>query len=59
MYCSGCGQALAPGQGFCPACGRPAVTAGPSVPGMEFQLQNYAGKVRALSIVWFIYAAFP
>jgi hypothetical protein len=24
---------------------------------MEFQLQNYAGKVRALGIVWLIYAA--
>jgi hypothetical protein len=58
MYCSGCGQALAPGQGFCPKCGRPAAAAAPTVPGMEFQLQNYAGKVRALSIVWFIYAAF-
>ncbi|MGB9408410.1 MAG: hypothetical protein WCA89_12795 [Terracidiphilus sp.] len=23
---------------------------------MEFQLQNYAGKVRALGVVWFIYA---
>jgi hypothetical protein len=28
------------------------------VPGLEFQLQNYAGKVRTLAIVWFIYAAF-
>ena len=30
----------------------------PSVPGFEYQLQNYAGKVKALSIVWYIYAAF-
>lgn len=60
MYCSGCGQALAPGQTFCPQCGRPAtapVSTVPPVPGLEFQLQNYAGKVRALSVVWFIYAA--
>jgi hypothetical protein len=28
------------------------------VPGFEFQLQNYAGKVKALAVVWFIYAAF-
>jgi hypothetical protein len=28
------------------------------VPGLEFQLQNYAGKVKALSVVWFIYAAY-
>ena len=57
MYCSACGQALAPGQGFCPKCGRPSAAPLPSVPGMEFQLENYAGKVRALAIVWFIYAA--
>jgi hypothetical protein len=58
MFCSGCGQALAPGQGFCPQCGRPAATAIPPVPGLEFQLQNYAGKIKALGVVWFIYAAF-
>ena len=58
MYCSGSGQSLLPGQGVCPQCGRPAPTAVPSVPGLEFQLQNYAGKVRALSVVWFIYAAY-
>jgi hypothetical protein len=28
------------------------------VPGLEFQVQTYAGKVKALSVVWFIYAAF-
>jgi hypothetical protein len=27
------------------------------VPGFQFQLENYAGKVRALSLVWFVYAA--
>jgi len=58
MFCSGCGQALAPGQGICPQCGRPAVAPAPPVPGMEFQLQNYAGKVKALAVVWFIYAGF-
>lgn len=56
MFCSGCGQAIAPGQGFCPQCGRPAAAPVPPVPGMEFQLESYAGKVKALSIVWFIYA---
>ena len=58
MYCSGCGQSLLPGQGVCPQCGRSAPTAVPSAPGFEFQLQNYAGKVKALSVVWFIYAAY-
>jgi hypothetical protein len=56
MYCSGCGLALAPGQGICPQCGRPATAPVPPVAGMEFQLQNYAGKIKTLGIVWFIYA---
>jgi hypothetical protein len=25
------------------------------VPNLDFQLQNYAGRIRALSIVWFVY----
>jgi len=28
------------------------------VPGLQFQVQNYAGKVKTLGIVWFIYAGF-
>jgi hypothetical protein len=28
------------------------------VSGLEFQLESYAGKVKALSVVWFIYAGF-
>ena len=56
MYCSGCGQTVAPGQSCCPQCGRPMAPPVPSVPGLEFELDNYAGKVRTLSIVWFIYA---
>jgi hypothetical protein len=28
------------------------------MPGLQFQVENYAAKVRSLSIVWFIYAAF-
>jgi hypothetical protein len=55
MYCSGCGQALEPGQGFCNRCGRPVPVA-PSVPGLQFQLSAYASRIRALSVVWFIYA---
>ena len=27
----------------------------PAVPNLGFQLQNYASRVRALSIVWFVY----
>ena len=58
MFCGGCGQALQPGQGFCPRCGRPmAATPPPPVPGLHFELESYAGRVRALSMVWFIYGA--
>ena len=36
---------------------RPAVgPAGSSRPRAEFQVEGYAGKIRALSIFWFIYA---
>ena len=56
MFCSGCGQSLAPGQAFCSQCGRPVGVPVPPVPGLEFQLDSYAGKVKLLSIFWFIYA---
>ena len=57
MFCSGCGLALAPGQAFCPQCGRPAAPAVPPVPGLQFQLESYAGKVKALGILWLVWAA--
>lgn len=60
MYCSGCGQALAQGQTFCPNCGRPVApitpVAPPPVPGYAIQLESYAGKIKALGILWFVYA---
>jgi hypothetical protein len=58
MYCSGCGQPVAPGQPVCALCGRPAAAAVPPVPGFAFEVENYAGKIRALSVVWVIYAGF-
>ena len=58
IYCSGCGQPLATGQPVCTHCGRPASAAVPPVPGFAFEVENYAGKIRALSVVWAIYAAF-
>jgi len=57
MYCSGCGQVLTPGQPTCPQCGRPVGAPVPVVPGLAYQLENYAAKVKTLSIVWFVYAA--
>lgn len=56
MFCSGCGQALAEGQAFCQQCGKPVAPPVPPVPGFQFQLENYAGKVKTLSILWFVYA---
>jgi hypothetical protein len=56
MFCSGCGVAIAPGQGVCSQCGRPVAPALPPVPGIGFELENYAGKIKTLSAVWFIYA---
>ena len=60
MYCSGCGQALAPSQTFCANCGRTAVpmapVAPPPFPGFQFQLDSYAGKVKALGTLWLVYA---
>ncbi len=56
MFCSGCGQEMAPGQAFCGSCGRPSAGVIPPVPGFQFQLENYAGKVKTLSIFWFVYA---
>ena len=58
MFCSGCGQALVQGQPVCMQCGRPVAPVVPPVPGLQFQLEHYAGKVRALSLVWFLYAAY-
>ena len=56
MFCSGCGQAMVPGQAICAQCGRPVAPVTPPVPGLQFQVESYAGKIKALGIVWFIYA---
>jgi hypothetical protein len=56
MFCSGCGQALEAGQPICPKCGRPVAQVVPPIPGLQFQLESYAGKIRVLSIFWFVYA---
>ena len=58
MFCSGCGLALAPGQAVCQRCGRPVAPTVATMPDIQFQVENYRSKVRALSVVWFIYAGF-
>jgi len=50
-------MALAAGQPFCPQCGRPVGPVIPPVPGLQFQLESFAGKVKALGVVWLVYAA--
>ena len=55
MFCSGCGQVIAPGQQVC-TCGRPvAAPPPPPVPNLAFEVANYSNRIRALSTVWFIY----
>jgi hypothetical protein len=56
MYCSGCGQAMDPGQGFCPKCGRAVALMVFPMPDPQFVLASYAGKVRVLGILWLVYA---
>ena len=58
MFCSGCGLALMPGQAVCPQCGRPVAPKVATMPDIQFQVENYRSKVKALSTVWFIYAGF-
>ena len=55
MFCSACGTPLAGRQPVCPQCGRPVAPPVPPIPNLDFQLLNYSGRIRALSIVWFIY----
>jgi hypothetical protein len=55
MFCSSCGHGLVPGQPVCPQCGRLVAAPVPPVPNFGFQLQTYSSRVRALSIVWFVY----
>lgn len=59
MFCSGCGQALELGKTFCSNCGRAAAPMTPPVPpmpGLEYELPRFAGKVRVLGILWLVYA---
>jgi len=55
MFCSGCGQAVVPGQPVCQQCGRPIAPPVPPVPGMNFLVDAYAGKIRTLGVFWLVY----
>lgn len=56
MYCSACGRALNAGESACPQCGRPVAPTVP-IPGLQFEVERYASKIKTLSVFWFIYAA--
>lgn len=59
MFCSGCGQALQDGAQSCAACGRavsPSASPMSAIPGFDWQLRNYATRVRTLGIFWAVYA---
>ncbi len=57
MYCSGCGQAHGrPGRHSAPSAAALWRRLFPLFPASQFQLESYAGKVRALAIFWFVYA---
>jgi hypothetical protein len=65
MYCSGCGQALVAGQGFCPRCGLASGLGMPVAPGPYphgtyvsgvFSLAAVERRVNALAVGWMVYA---
>jgi hypothetical protein len=65
MYCSGCGQALVAGQGFCPRCGRASGLGMPVAPNPNQFRAGFPGmvsmetverRVNALAVGWFVYA---
>jgi len=66
MHCSGCGQDLMAGQGFCPRCGRVSGVGMPmaSVPPPGFgagpttwlPLAQIERQVNALAVGWFVYS---
>ena len=68
MYCSGCGQALVAGQGFCPRCGQgcgqaSGMPVGPGASGLPvsnmygpFPLGLVERRINTLAVVWLVYA---
>ncbi len=53
MYCSGCGQPLAPNQPACAVCGRPAVQ---PVPVGYLPYCRVQRNIQALAILWLAYS---
>jgi hypothetical protein len=55
MYCSGCGQPVAPNQIACTACGRPLMQAVPAGSSAYNRVQRH---LQTLSILWLVYSLF-
>jgi hypothetical protein len=55
MYCSGCGQPIAPYQQMCAHCGRPAIQAAPVGFLSSGRVQCH---VHSLAILWLLYSSF-
>ena len=55
MFCSGCGQPLAPYQQTCAHCGKPAI---PPPPAGYFPYSRVQRHVHTLAILWLVYSIF-
>jgi hypothetical protein len=55
MFCSGCGQPLAPYQQACAHCGKPAT---PPQPAGYFPYTRVQSHVQTLAILWLVYSIF-
>ena len=55
MYCSGCGQPIAPYQQACAQCGKPAV---PPAPAGFLPYTRVHSHVHTLAILWLVYSTF-
>jgi hypothetical protein len=55
MYCSGCGQPIAPYQQVCANCGKPAVQAPPAGNLPYTRVQRH---VYTLAVLWLVYSIF-
>ena len=56
MYCSGCGQAIPPGQQFCPNCGRPVPLNAAAAAPPTWLYTRVHRHIQALSVLWIAYA---
>ena len=55
MFCSGCGQPIAPYQQVCAHCGKPAL---PAAPAGFFPYTRVQRHVHTLAILWLVYSIF-